>query len=129
MRAPVKALFVNINGEIYAENLPRNKRVIEYPDGGKAFFSQGVYYDADHRGPPIIVYWYGRNYPEGVNLSHDQEAALIDEMMEVASHKFHYPVSKMWVRFMVRWLMISFKLIGASFLMAFAMLTLWAVSL
>jgi hypothetical protein len=116
--ARIKALFIGMDGVIHGENIPKNKREIEFIDGAHPITPPSIYHDVDGVGPPLYIVWHGRPMPEGADLDSDQEKAIIKEAVHMRQHTFRPLVSKRWIRLTLHGFVILLKSIMIGFVLA-----------
>jgi len=119
----VKGLFIGMDGVVRAENLPTNKREIEFLDGCHPFIPAAIYHDIDHKGPPLYIVWQGRQMPEGIDADdRTTEESLIKEATYMSMHNLKPLMSRRWIRMIIRSAIILIKSIFIGFVIVFVML-------
>jgi len=122
-QARVKGLFIGMDGVVRAENLPTNKREIEFIDGAHPFIPAAIYHDIHHKGPPLYIVWQGRPMPEGVKADdRTTEESLIKEATYMGMHNLKPLISRRWTRMLIRSAIILIKSIFIGFVVGFVML-------
>lgn len=122
-RPIVKGLFIRMDGTIWAENIPIDKREVEFLDGSHPFLPSAIYHDIDHKEPPLYIVWQGRPMPEGFkDDSRNIEESLIKEATHMTMFRLKPLISRRWTRAIFRWSLMFIKILILTFAIVFSCL-------
>lgn len=107
----MKLIFASAEDRAIVENIRPYRTAVECKDGHHHCAPGTVWRDRSKRLPPLMLVWHGVQPPEGEDWSMEaaERAWVAQETHKV--FRQHLKVSRAWVRFLIKWLVVFGKVV------------------